>query len=267
MAGGRGPRRAGSRSARPARDAGSACRAASNARDRAGPRRACGRCASREVRPPRDARHPSGPPRAGGGAARARFGRAVRRARRRGRPPRRSGRVPAGSASVTRRARPPVRRFPGDQGVGIADPPSRRGGGRGGDLAEQGRDPRPGLGDRSGDRRPAPSAAGDADVGPARAERRDAGRVEMATAVGADARQRLLEGHRRLVGPRRGQGVEHVRHRDDPGRQGDRGAGEPVRVAAAVPSLVMRTRRSPRRGRSARRRCRPGCAGRWSRAS
>jgi hypothetical protein len=43
----------------------------------------------------------------------------------------------------------------------------------------------------------------------------------------------------RAVGPDRGQRVEHVGHREHAGRQRDDLARQPVRVAAAVPALVV----------------------------
>ena len=53
-------------------------------------------------------------------------------------------------------------------------------------------------------------------------------------------RQRLLLGPGGTVGAIRRQRVEHVGHRHDPRLQRNRLAGQPVRIAAAVPFLVMR---------------------------
>jgi hypothetical protein len=62
----------------------------------------------------------------------------------------------------------------------------------------------------------------------------------VAAAVGDDESARLAVSERRLVGAGAGDRVVGVDQGDDAGRQRDVGAGEPGRVAAAIPALVMR---------------------------
>ena len=54
-------------------------------------------------------------------------------------------------------------------------------------------------------------------------------------------RERLVERYRFLIGPVRGNGVERVRDRDDPGHQRDLIPEQPVGVALAAHSLVVPT--------------------------
>src|SRR5437868_4788105 len=73
-------------------------------------------------------------------------------------------------------------------------------------------------------------------------ERLDDGRIERVSGLGLDARPRLARGYGDAVRPIVRQGVEHVRDGDDPPLERDRICHEAVRVAAAVPALVMRPR-------------------------
>ena len=80
-----------------------------------------------------------------------------------------------------------------------------------------------------------------------RQERRDDARVELTARRSLDLRARALHRPRRLVRPVVRQGIEHVGHSDDPTDERDRLAGQPLRVAGAVPALVVRRRNHGRR--------------------
>lgn len=57
---------------------------------------------------------------------------------------------------------------------------------------------------------------------PALQRRRDADRVELAAGMGLEVFEGRFEGPGLLVGALAGEGVKHIRHRDDAGFQGDR---------------------------------------------
>ena len=87
------------------------------------------------------------------------------------------------------------------------------------------------------------------------AERRDERGVELAARAAAQLVERLLLAEHGAVGARLAHRAEGVADGDDPRAERDLVAGQPVRVAAAVPALVARAHeRGDRRAARAPRR-------------
>lgn len=74
---------------------------------------------------------------------------------------------------------------------------------------------------------------------PALQRRRDADRVELAAGMGLEVFKGRFEGPGLLVGALAGEGVKHIRHRDDAGFQGDRLPRQSFRVALTVETLMV----------------------------
>ena len=70
-------------------------------------------------------------------------------------------------------------------------------------------------------------------------ERRDDGRVELRARPRVEERQRLLARPRAAIGAGRGEGVEDIADRDDPGEERDAVARQAVGVAGAVEPFMM----------------------------
>src|SRR5205823_13573438 len=72
-------------------------------------------------------------------------------------------------------------------------------------------------------------------------ERHDHPWVELAAGLGDDLAPGVLPGHGPAVGTVARHRVERIGNREDSGSYGNVGAGPSVRVAVAVPALVVRT--------------------------